>query len=60
VRGISIAFAFPGYDIVAGTTIDYMDTVLLGIMKQLLTLWFDKNYWTNAWFCGKSIKICDR
>lgn len=59
VRGTSMAFGFPGYDIVAGTAIDYMHAVLLGIMKQLLTYWFDKKYRKSSWYCGGSIKICD-
>ena len=57
VRSTSIAFGFPGYDIVSGTAIDYMHTVLLGIMKQLLTYWFDKK--NSLWYCGRSIKTCD-
>ena len=59
VKGVSAAFGFPGYDLIAGSCIDYMHTVLLGITKQLMTYWFDRKFKGSPFFCGDHLKECD-
>lgn len=59
VKGISPAFGLPGYDIVSGTGIDYMHTVLLGVVKMLMSYWFESRFKGKPFYCGRKIKICD-
>ncbi|XP_053397033.1 uncharacterized protein LOC128556331 [Mercenaria mercenaria] len=44
VKGISWGLILPHFDIILGVPIDYMHAVLLGVVKQLITFWFDKSY----------------
>ena len=44
VRAYSWFTFVPGFDIVQGIAIDYMHAVLIGVVKMLMTLWFDKAY----------------
>lgn len=59
VKGISPAFGLPGYDVVSGTAIDYMHTVLLGVVKTLMSYWFDGSFKRNPFSCASKIRICD-
>lgn len=59
VKGPSWLSAIPGYSIIDGNTIDYMHSVLLGVTKMLLSLWFDSQYSTDLWYCGKRIEEAD-
>lgn len=40
IKGPSYLSLLPKYDIVCGTTVDYMHCVLLGVTRLLLGLWF--------------------
>lgn len=61
VKGLSWSMHFPKFDIIFGTAIDYMHSVLLGVVKMLLTLWTDKSYSSEPWSLGPDkIKIFDR
>ena len=44
VRGLSWFLYVPKFDIVRGVAVDYMHCIMLGIVKMLLSLWFDKSY----------------
>ena len=46
----------PKFDIIKGVTIDCMHCILLGIMKRLLHLWFDKKYRAESFSIIKRIK----
>jgi len=39
-------------DIVCGSMIDYMHTVLLGVCRGLLYLWFDGQHRSEPWYRG--------
>ena len=43
VKGLSWSMYLPKFDVISGTAIDYMHSVLLGVVKMLLTLWTDKS-----------------
>ncbi|KXJ13019.1 hypothetical protein AC249_AIPGENE28187 [Exaiptasia diaphana] len=43
VKGSTWFMFVPKFDIVRGISIDYMHCVLLGVMKMLMHLWFDKS-----------------
>ena len=59
VNGISSSFGFPGYDVIKGTSIDYMHTVLLGVVKMFMSRWFDTPYRHSPYYCGDKLSICD-
>lgn len=42
VKGLGYFNYLPNFDIVRGVSVDYMHCVLLGVMKMMMTLWFDK------------------
>lgn len=44
VKGLGFFNYLPNFDIVRGVSVDYMHCVLLGVMKMLMTLWFDKTH----------------
>lgn len=61
VKGCSILMKLPQFDIVRAHTVDYMHCVLLGIMKMLLTLWFDVSHAKETWSIRKCLStINDR
>ena len=47
------------YDIIIGTGIDYMHCTLLGITKQLLSLWFGTEHNKENYYLGRQVKIVD-
>ncbi|XP_021344066.1 uncharacterized protein LOC110443942 [Mizuhopecten yessoensis] len=47
-------------DAIQGTSIDYMHTVLLGLIRRLLTLWFDSKFSSRAFSVSKLVHKTDR
>ena len=61
VKGLSWSMYLPIFDVISGTAIDYMHSVLLGVVKMLLTLWADKSYNSEPWFLGADkIKVFEK
>ena len=48
------------YDIIRGTTIDYMHCVLLGVMKLLMSLWFGTTHNSQRYYIGRKIVLIDK
>ena len=59
VKGPSWLSTIPEYSIIDGNTIDYMHSVLLGVTKMLLGLWFDSQHSTELWYCGNKVDEAD-
>ena len=59
VKGPSWLSTIPEYSIIDGNTIDYMHSVLLGVTKMLLGLWFDSQHSTELWYCGNKFEEAD-
>ena len=59
IKGLSPVFGLPGYDVIKGTSIDYMHTVLLGIVKMFMSRWFDTAYRHLPYYCEDKISLCD-
>lgn len=59
VKGLAFIASAPKFDLIRGVTIDYMHTVLLGVMKMLLDLWLNKEYKNTSWYVGEQIKELD-
>ena len=52
VKSLSWIMYFPRFNCIRGMAIDYMHSVLLGTVKMLTTLWFDKAYKKFSWYVG--------
>ena len=52
VKGPSWLSSLKYIDIVCGSMIDYMHTVLLGVCRGLLYLWFDGQHHSEPWYIG--------
>lgn len=50
----------PSFDVVNGIAIDTMHCVFLGVVKQLLGLWFNTKHSTQRWYCGNSVEKVDK
>lgn len=44
VKGLTWFSYLPKFDTIRGTAIDYMHCILLGVVKMLATLWFEKSH----------------
>ena len=42
VKGKSVLKILPNFDVVKKVQVDYMHCVLLGLVRKLLSLWFDR------------------
>ncbi len=60
VKGPSVLMRLPHFNIITGFTPDYMHAVLLGICRQMTTLWFDSSYHQSPWYIGRSIERLDK
>lgn len=47
-------------DVINGTGIDYMHTVLLGLVRRLLTLWFDPKFSSESFSVSNLADIADK
>ena len=57
VKGPSWLGHFPAYDIIRGTTVDYMHQLILGVCRQLLNLWLDSVHHQEPWYLGRKETI---
>jgi hypothetical protein len=60
LKGFSPMAGIPHFNVVQGFAIDYMHCALLGVMKFLLSLWFDSTYHRQPFYIGRSIKLVDK
>lgn len=59
VKGPSWLAAIPHYDVICGTTVDYMHAILLGVCCQQLKLWLDSTYHKELWYLGNKFEVLD-
>ena len=59
VKGPSVLVLLPEFNITSGFFVDYMHCVLLGVVRQFVTLWFESSNHLNAWYIGKRIHDID-
>ena len=50
----------PGFNIIEGIAIDYLYCVLLGIVKMLMSLWFDKTHSSELWNISNKLELIDK
>lgn len=58
-KGISTLAVLPKFDIINGFPIDYMHSVLLGVVKTMLDIWFDSKNHGMPYYIGLKIKCVD-
>ncbi|XP_069108930.1 uncharacterized protein [Argopecten irradians] len=57
VKGLTWFSFLPKFDMVRGVGIDYMHCVCLGVMKMLMTLWFDKSYKNESFSITNKLSV---
>ena len=57
VKGLNWLYAFKRFDIIKSVGIDYMHSILLGVVKKLLEAWFFSTLKLKPWYIGNSINI---
>jgi hypothetical protein len=60
VKGLGWFSYVPHFDIVRGVSVDYMHCVLLGCVRMLLTLWFDKSHRNELYYIAAKMPEVDR
>ncbi|XP_044037086.1 uncharacterized protein LOC122868819 isoform X7 [Siniperca chuatsi] len=59
VKGLSLLSILPFFDIVFGFVPEYMHSVLLGVSRQLMSLWLDPVNSMKPWYVGQQISRMD-
>ncbi|KAK6493239.1 hypothetical protein HHUSO_G2776 [Huso huso] len=59
VKGPSLLGLIPHFDIISNFVPDYMHCILLGVCKQMATLWFDSQYHQYQFYIGLQINKID-
>ena len=59
IKGLSWLSIVPHFDIIQGTSIDYMHCVLLGVCRQLLKLWILSQYHKLPCYIGPKLHEID-
>lgn len=58
VKGISPLVLIPSFDIIKQCPVDYMHCVLLGVVKQLCNIWFEKP--NTSFYIKRHLKDIDK
>ncbi|XP_035852374.1 uncharacterized protein LOC116059288 isoform X2 [Sander lucioperca] len=59
VKGFSLLCELPLFDVVFGFVPEYLHSVLLGVSKQLMSLWLDRVNSEKPWYVGQQIPQMD-
>lgn len=59
VKGLSLLSMLPLFDIVFGFVPEYMHSVVLGMCRQLMSLWLDPVHCKKTWYVGQHISRMD-
>ncbi|XP_039681438.1 uncharacterized protein LOC120574969 isoform X1 [Perca fluviatilis] len=59
VKGLSLLCELPFFDVVFGFVPEYLHSVLLGVSKQLMSLWLDRVNSEKPWYVGQHISKMD-
>lgn len=59
VKGPSMLSLIPLFDLVKGFFPDYMHSVLLGVVRQMISLWFDSSNHSKPFYLGRHVQHID-
>jgi hypothetical protein len=60
VKGPTMLSLIPSFDLVKGFFPDYMHSVLLGVVRQMISLWFDSSNHSKPFYLGRHVQHIDR
>ena len=60
IKSPSAIVGLPKFDLINGMVPDYMHCVLLGMARQMATLWIDSKNFSEPWYIGTQAEIMDR
>lgn len=60
IKAPSPLLQLPNFDVVSGIAIDVMHCVYLGVVKQLIGLWFNSKHSGQRWYCGNRVAVVDK
>ncbi|XP_066925533.1 uncharacterized protein [Clytia hemisphaerica] len=60
IKGLSWSMTLPRFNVINGLGIDYLHNTLLGVVKMIMKLWFNKKYKNMPWFIGTSVTEIDK
>ena len=60
VKGLTWFSFLPWFDMVRGVAVDYMHCITLGIVKMIMSLWFDKSYKNEIFSIASEIGKVER
>ena len=60
MKGLNWLYVFKGFDIIKSVGIDYMHSILLGVVKKFLEAWSSSTFKLKQWYIGNSINILDK
>jgi len=55
VKGFSVLGQLNAFDPIWSCPVDYMHGIALGVMKLLMSLWFESCYHKEPWYLGRSL-----
>ena len=56
-KGFPILALHRPYHVVNGPVADYMHCVIIGVVKQLLNLWFERKHRNSPFYIGNRVRI---
>lgn len=59
VKGINRLATLAQIDVIRSFPPDYLHAVLLGVVRQLMTLWFASTHHRKPWYIGTSLELID-
>ena len=60
VKGISILTLVPQFDVITGFNLEYMHSVLLGVVRQFAYLWLDSSSSRRDYYLGNKVELLDK
>ena len=60
VKGMTYADLLPSFNTVRGTVTDFMHSVCLGVVRQMVDLWFNSKYHCQGYYIGLTVSLIDQ
>ena len=60
MKGVPIVDCLPTFDIVRGTSADYMHSVCLGTTRKMVDLWVDSKHHSEEYYIGNNVDVINK